>query len=197
MKKLLLLGFALALATFPLPSAARAEDNDDKATDAATEEASEAAKKMGMEMPDAKKMMEDDEKEEAKERAAAQAVVDAPGPAVLPGWVPQTPQFTPAGPVAKKRVDEEALTELSGTSPLTPEQLGDAWEKAIAGQKLNHNRNNTDVNGTKTVILFLQSQTDPPVEVRLEAKRAPEEKITHVSISSPLAVPEVDDDGED
>lgn len=188
------MGFLLAAATLLPALAARAQNDDDKATNAAIEQATEAAKKMGMEMPDVKKVMEDNDKEEAKEKAAKQAVVDAPGPAVLPAWTPKTPQFTPAGPVKKKLLDDEPVTELNGTSPLTPAQLGDAWEKAVADQKISHGRNNMNVNGTLTVILYLHTQTDPREEVRLEAKREPDEKITHVSISSPLPVPGNDDD---
>jgi len=192
MKKLIPMVW-LALTALGLAPLAHAQDAD-KETDAAIERASEAAKKMGMKMPDVKQIMEDNDKEEAKEKAAKQAAVDAPGPAALPAWTPKTPQFTPAGPVAKKLIEGEARTALSGTSPLTPEELADAWEKGVANQQLSHGRNNMNINGTLTVILYLNSLTDRPEEVRLEAKRAPDEKITHVSISSPLPVPTKDDE---
>ena len=183
----------LTLMMLGLTPLLRAEDSD-KDVDAAIEQANEAAKKMGMKMPDVKQIMADNAKEEAKEKAAKQAAVDAPGPATLPAWTPKTPQFTPAGPVARKLIDGEPMTALTGTSPLTPAELADSWEKAIASQEMSHGRNNMNINGTLTVILYLRTLTDSPVEVRMEAKRAPEEKITHVTISCPLPVPKSDDD---
>ncbi len=140
-------------------------------------------------MPDVKKMMEDDDREEAKKKAAKQAVVDAPGPATFPAWTPKVPQFTPAGPVGKKLIEGEAMIVLSGTSPLTPAELADAWEKTVFKQEINRGRNNSNVNGTVSTIVYLTTQTDPPEEVRLESRRAPDEKITQVTVMSPLPVP--------
>ena len=181
------------LALWGSASLARAEDSE-KDTDAALEQASEAAKKMGMEMPDAKKVTAESDKEEAKEKAAKLAVVNAPGPAELPKWTPKVPQFTAAGPVAKQLIDDEPAVAQKGTSPLTPAELADAWEKAIANQPINHVRNNMSSNGSLTTILFLSTRTDPEEEVRLEARRAPGEKISHVTVLSPLPVPDSDDD---
>ena len=183
----------VALALFGSASLMRAEDPD-KDMDAALQQASEAAKKMGMEMPDAKKVMDESAKEEAKEKAAKQAVVNAPGPAELPKWTPKVPQFTPAGPVAKQLIDNEPAVAQKGTSPLTPAELADAWEKAIANQPINHVRNNMSSNGSLTTILFLSTRTDPEEEVRLEARRDPGEKISHVMVLSPLPVPDSDDE---
>ena len=183
----------LTLALLGLTPLLRAEDSD-KDVDAALEQANEAAKKMGMKMPDVKQIMAESDKEEAKEKAAKQAVVDAPGPAELPKWTPKIPQFTASGPVAKKLIEGEPKVALSGTSPLTPAELADAWEKEVATQPINHGRNNISVNGTITAIVYLSTRTDPQEEVRLEARREPDEKITHVIIMSPLPVPETDDE---
>lgn len=194
MKKLIPLTL-LSMATFGLAPLTHAQDSD-QATDSAIKQATEAAKKMGMKMPDVKQIMEDNDKEEAKEKAAKQAAVDAPGPVVLPAWTPKTPQFTPAGPVAKKLIEGEPKIALSGTSTLTPAELADAWEAEVADQKINHVRNNISSNGTLTTILFLTTRTDPREEVRLEARRAPDEKITRVSMTSPLPVAKTDDEDE-
>jgi hypothetical protein len=123
----------LTLALLGLTPLMRAEDSD-KDVDAALDQANDAAKKMGMKMPDVKQIMADSDKEEAKEKAAKQAVVDAPGPAKLPKWTPKVPQFTASGPVAKKLIEGEPKVALSGTSPLTPAELADAWEKEVATQ---------------------------------------------------------------
>ena len=117
-------------------------------------------------MQDVKKIMEESDKEEAKEKA----VVDAPGPAKLPAWTPKVPQFTSAGPVAKELVDGEPAVVEKGTSPLTPAELGDAWEKAVADQQINHSRNNMTINGAITVILYLSTRSESREEVRLEAR---------------------------
>jgi hypothetical protein len=75
-----------------------------------------------------------------------------------------------------------------------PAELADAWEKAVANQPINHSRNNMSVNGTVTTIVFLSQRTESPEEVRLEARREPGEKISHVTVLSPLPVPETEDD---
>ena len=128
--------------------------------------------------------------EEEKEKAALQKQLVAPGAVVLPDWTPATPQFHVNGPAIKKIVNDEVLIIQTGTSPLSPEELGNAWEAALAGKKFNHTRNNISANGAPTVILFFSSRTDPPVEVRMEARREAGGKITEVTLSSPLPKPE-------
>lgn len=182
-----------SVATFGLAPLSPAQDSD-KETDSAIKQAKEAAKKMGMKMPDVTKIMEENDQEEAKEKAAKQAVVDAPGPAELPKWTPKVPQFTASGPATRKLIEGEPKVALSGTSPLTPDELADAWEKEVTNLPINHVRNNISSNGNLTTILFLTTRTDPREEVRLEARRAPAEKITHVIVMSPLPVPEIDDE---
>ena len=183
----------LLLATLSLAPPTHAQDAD-RETGEAIQQATDAAKKMGLKMPDVKQILEENDREEAREKAAVQAVVDAPGPATLPDWTPKIPQFTPSGPVAKKVVDGEAKVVLSGTSPLTPAELADAWEAAVRTQEINRFRNNISSNGNLTTVVFLTTRTEPRQELRLESRRAPDEKITHVTILSPLAVPEPADD---
>ena len=191
--KILISTTVLTLALLGLTPLLRAQDAD-KDVDAALKQAGEAAKKMGMKMPDVKKVMEESDKEEAKEKAAKQAVVDAPGPARPPAWTPKVPQFTSTGPVAKELVDGEPAVVEKGTSPLTPAELGDAWEKAVTGQQINHSRNNMTINGAITVILYLSARSESGEEVRLEARRDPGEKISRVMVISPLPVPTTDDE---
>lgn len=82
--------FLVALGIAPLFNA----EESDKATDEAIRQASEAAKKMGMTIPDVKKLMEEDAqeeaKEEAKEKEKVQAVVNAPGAVAFPAWTPES-----------------------------------------------------------------------------------------------------------
>jgi hypothetical protein len=165
----------------------------DKEVDDAVQQAADAAKKMGVKMPDVKKQLEEVDKEEAKEKAALQKQLEAPGPVALPDWTPKVPQFKTAGPVSKKIVSDEVDIVQTGTSPLTPAELGDSWE-AAKGDKFNSNRTNGSYNDTKVVTIYLSTRQAPLQSVVLEARRAPEEKITHVTISSPLPKPEVEEE---
>ena len=169
-----------------------AQDTE-KEVDEAIQQATDAGKKMGVKMPDVKKQLEEVDKEEAKEKAALQKQLEAPGPVALPDWTPKVPQFKPAGPVSKKIVNDEVNMIQTGTSPLTPAELGDGWE-AAEGDKLNSSRTNGSYNDTKVVTIYLSTRQEPLQSVVLEAKRSPEDKITHVTISSPLPKPEVEED---
>jgi hypothetical protein len=188
-----LLAFVFCVvASLSLPYLVYAEDPD-KEVDDALNEAADAAKKMGVKMPDVKKQLEEVDKEEAKEKAALEKQLELPGPVKLPDWTPKVPQFKADGPAVKKIVDDEVNIVQTGTSPLTPAELGDSWE-AAKGDKLNSSRSNNSVNDTKTVFIYLYARSEPPEKVLLEATRAPEEKITHVKISSPLPKPEIEDE---
>jgi hypothetical protein len=169
-----------------------AQDTD-KEVDDAIQQATDAAQKMGVKVPDVKKQLEEVDKEEAKEKAALQKQLEAPGPVALPDWTPKVPQFKPAGPATKKIVDDEVDVILTGTSTLTPAELGDNWE-AAKGDKLNSSRSNNSINDTKTVFIYLSTREEPLQKVILQATRAPEEKITHVTISSPLPKPVVEEE---
>lgn len=145
----------------------------------------------------AKQQAEQQEQEEKREKEQLQAALkkqlEAPGPVAFPDWTPVTPEFKPAGKPAKKFVDEEVKIVQTGTSSLTPEQLADSWESAtvVNEKNLNRSRNNLNVNGKITRILFLSTQTDPVERVELEASREPNSKVTQVEISSPLPKPEL------
>jgi hypothetical protein len=154
-------------------------------------EAEEQSKKMNVKVPDMKEQLAEIEKDEAKEKAALQKQLDEPGPVALPAWTPKIPQFTPAGPAVKKIMDEQVHIVLTGTSPLTPAELGDAWE-AVKTAAMSFGRSNNSINDTKTVIIYLKMMDDTRQEVRLESTRAPKEKITHIIVTSPLPKPEVD-----
>ena len=181
--------FAAVLSITP---SLHAEDPD-KDVDDAINEAANAAQKMGVKMPDVKKQLEEVDKEEAKEKAALQKQLEAPEPVKLPDWTPKVPQFKADGPAVKKIVDDEVDIVQTGTSSLTPAELGDSWE-AAKGDKLNSSRSNNSINDTKTVFIYLYTRGEPQGKVVLEATRAAEEKITHVKISSSLPKPEVEDE---
>lgn len=164
-----------------------------KETDAALMQAAEAAKKMGMQLPDVKKIMEEDEKEEAKAKAKVQAVVSASGPVAFPTWTPKVPDFTPDGPLTKKVIDDAPTIVQTGTSPLTPVALADAWEK-FKNDKYSFSRTRSNINGTITQIVTYRDLNDTKQEVTMEAKREPSEKITLVTLSAPLPTPPDKDD---
>ena len=166
-------------------------------------EAQELQKESGtgkspVKMSDLKKQADEiqaqQKQEEEKEKAALQKQLAAPGPVALPDWTPATPQLHAAGVAAKKIVDDEVRVVQTGTSPLSPKELADAWEAAIAGKEINRSRNNITSNGAPTVILFLSTRTEPREEVRMEASREANGKITEINISSPLPKPEEDTD---
>jgi hypothetical protein len=137
---------------------------------------------------------EQEKREKEKLQAALKKQLEAPGPVVLPDWTPATPEFKAAGAPARKIVDDEVRIVQTGTSSLIPEKLADRWEAApvVAAKNLNRSRSNINVNGKITRIMFLSSQTDPVEEVKLEASREPDSKITQVEISSPLPKPNIE-----
>jgi DNA repair exonuclease SbcCD ATPase subunit len=136
---------------------------------------------------------EQEKREKEKLQAALKKQLEAPGPIVLPGWTPATPEFTPVGPAARKIVDDEVRIVQAGTSLLTPEKIADSWQAAAnTANNLNQSLNKISVNGKITRILFLSTRTDPRQEVELEASREPDGKITQVEISSPLPKPNIE-----
>ena len=136
---------------------------------------------------------EQEKREKEKLQAALKKQLEAPGPIVLPDWTPATPEFKPAGPPARKIVDDEVKIVQTGTSSLTPEKIADSWQvAATAANNLNQSLNKINVNGKITRILFLSTRTDPRQEVELEASREPDGKITQVEISSPLPKPNIE-----
>jgi hypothetical protein len=181
----LLLSAALTLS----PLAIAQEPDPDIAK--ALKDAEEQSKKMNLKVPDMKEQLAEIEKDEAKEKAALQKQLNAPGSIALPAWAPAVPQFTPAGPATKKIMDEQVHIVVTGTSPLTPAQLGDAWEAAKT-EKMSSGRSNNSINDTKTVIITLRPQDAALGEVRLEATRAPTDKTTRITVTSPLPKPETD-----
>jgi hypothetical protein len=183
--------FLLAI-SLSLPALVRAEDPD-KDVDDAINQAANAAKKMGVKMPDVKQQLAEVDKEEAKEKAALQKQLQEPGPVALPAWTPKVPQFKSDGPATKKIMDDEVNIIQTGTSPLTPAELGDSWE-AAKGDKLSSSRSNGSYNDTKVVTIYLYTREEPLQKAVLEATRAPDEQITHVKVYSPLPKPEVEEE---
>jgi hypothetical protein len=183
------LSLFIALTLSPL---LKAQESDSDMMSKALKQTEEQSKKMGLKVPDMKAQMAEIEQVEAKEKAALQKQLEAPGPVSLPAWTPALPQFTPAGPATKKIIDGQVNIVLDGTSTLTPAELGDVWDAAKT-EKMSGSRSNNSFNDTKTVIIHLYfAKETAQEEVRLEATRTPKEKITHLTITSPLPKPEVD-----
>jgi hypothetical protein len=182
---------ALALIT-TTPCFAQDDDIDaamKKAMENANKPASKAdMKKLEQQAKAQSDQMEAENKaEEAKQKAAAQAVVDVKGAVSLPEWTPQVPQFTPSGPPARKLVDGEPKVIQTGTSPLSPEALCDAWDK-FSNPKFSHERTGSEINHSADLFVSFRNGEDGSA-VRLEAERKAGAKVTHVTISSPLPVP--------
>jgi hypothetical protein len=191
--------FAIAI-SFVAASFLSAQDDplQDPDLQQALKQARELQKGSTPKMSDLKKQADEIEaqqkEEEKKEKAALQEQLTAPGPVALPDWTPATPQFKANGSLARKLDNDEVRVTQSGTSPLTPKELGDAWEAAVGDKKINHTRNNISVNGDISVVVFLSSRDDPTQEVRMEASRAKSAKVTQVEISSPLPRPSESED---
>ena len=176
-----------------------AEEMQKGATKMQKENPPASKQKMAEMQADAQKELKRMEAQEKKEKEAMQAALQkqlaAPGHSSLPDWTPKTPNFTASGPVVKKIVDDEVKIIQTGTSTLSPKELGDSWDAAAeATGKLNRSRNNIRSNETVTVILFLSTRESPEEKVEMEAKREPDDKVTHVEISSPLPKPEIPSD---
>src|SRR5229473_5138965 len=169
------------------------EDDIDAAMKKAMENANKPASKADMKkleqqaMADIAQAEAEQKAEEAKQKAAAQAVVDAKGPTSFPDWTPQVPQFTPSGPPARKLVDGEPKVIQTGTSPLSPEALCDAWDK-FSNAKFSHERTGSEINHSADLFVSFRNSEDGSA-VKMEAERKAGAKVTHVTISSPLPVP--------
>lgn len=178
-----------------------AQDDDiDAAMKKALEDANKPASKADMKKleQEAKAQIDqaeaENKAEETKQKATAQAVVDAKGPTSLPDWTPQVPQFTPSGPPARKLVDGEPKVIVTGTSPLSPGALCDAWDK-FANPKFSHERGGSEFNHNADLFVSYRNSEDNTM-VKLEAERKAGAKITHVTISSPLPLPSPADQGD-
>ena len=129
--------------------------------------------------------------EKQKTALALKKQLDAPGPVALPDWTPKSPEVKTDGPATRKIIDDQVYTVVTGTSTLTPAQLGDVWEKEKP-EKTSIGRSNNIINDLKQVIIYIHPQDDFDREVRLEAERKGGEKVTRVKISSPMPEPDVD-----
>src|SRR5438132_6357857 len=186
--------FLFAAVTLITTIVAFGQDDDiDAAMKKAMENANKPASKADMKKLEqqAKAQMDqmeaENKAEEAKQKAAAQAVVDAKGPTAFPDWTPQVPQFTPSGPPARKLVDGQPKIIQTGTSPLSPEALCDAWDK-FANPKFSHERGGSEINRNADLYVSFRNSEDN-TEVKMEAERKAGAKVTRVTISSPLPAP--------
>src|SRR5581483_6772169 len=116
---------------------------------------------------------------------------EAKGPTALPDWTPQVPQFSPAGPATRQAVDGEPRIIVSGTSPLSPDALADAWNNFKKDHpKFSHERTGSEINHRVDIFVTYRNGEDGS-EVKMELQRKPGEKSTRVTLSSPLPVPQV------
>ena len=196
MERTFALCFAAVVALAPMVSGQDKDGQTDdidariqKAVDEANAEAKDGAKRPVVKMPEVKDTDEgDDAKEEAQKKAAAQAAVEAKGPATLPPWTPAVPKFTASGPATLKLVDGEPRVVLLGTSPLTPEALADAWD-AFKQPSFSHERTGSEINGSADLNVSFRNGEDG-TEVKMEVERKAGGKVTQVTVSSPIPLPQ-------
>lgn len=141
----------------------------------------------------AAQMDQEEKLSKAKEDAALKKQLEASGPAVFPDWTPKMPEMKPDGPVTRKIIEDRVCTVLSGTSPSTPAQLGDAWEKEKT-ETVNIGRSNNIINDLKQVIIYVHPRDDFDKLVQMVAERRGNEKVTRVTITSPLPKPDLEGD---
>ncbi len=143
---------------------------------------------------EAARQEQEEKQEKAKLQAALQKQLEAPGPVVLPDWTPATPQFHQTSSPAKKIVDDEVRIVMTGTTTLTPDELGEAWVAAIADKKINHVLSTNTTNGDKSITLFLDTREGPREKLRMYASRPQKARITEIEIASVLPKPGEDTD---
>ena len=141
---------------------------------------------------EAARQQQEQQRNQEKLQAALKKQLAAPDAVALPDWTPAIPQFKSTGSPTKKLAGNEVRIVQTGTSPLTPEELADGWQSAAEANNLNHTRNNIDVNGKLMTVTSLSTRSDPVQEVKLEASREADGKITQVEISSPLPKPNIE-----
>lgn len=191
--KLCLTSFAFAAALF-WSAVPPAHAQTDEETKEAVKKTSEATKQMILNAPKIAQVLQEEGEDENEDSTPAPSPKSSPpprrqtvkaDPPTLPEWTPAVPQFKPNGPVSRKKIDGEEKIAQTGTSPLTPAELGDSWETAKTAEFMRF-RNNLNVNGKVTVKVTLTDYYEPKEEVHLESIRGLKEKITHVTIYSPL-----------
>lgn len=136
-----------------------------------------------------------EKQEDQKRKAALQKQLEAPGPVALPDWTPATPQFTVTGSLAKKIVEDEVKIVLTGTSPLTPEEILKAWQSAMDANPLKLYYEHGYDHGTfmaTTTRLYVYTRPDRRQTLMLKAVRDRKEKVTHINISLNLLEPGAD-----
>ena len=96
-------------------------------------------------------------------------------------------QHIPAQSTDNSKPNGEPKVIQTGTSPLSPEALCDAWDK-FANPKFSHERGGSEINHNADLYVSFRNSEDNAT-VKLEAERKAGAKVTHVTISSPLPVP--------
>lgn len=197
-KWMLLVTVSMALASAHLALAN--DDDDEKTLRQAMEDAQKAAAKAGIKVPDATKQLEQMEKDNADEAAAEpKKKTAAHSPAVtlplkaLPDWIPAIPNFQPKPNAVKKQEDGVETGEMKGTSSTSPEAIAEAWHTAATDKKMSFGRQDSNINGKKSVRITLSDYNGGGGEAALElepGKSTAIEVSYKVSISaSPAATP--------
>lgn len=168
-----------------------AADETDPQTKAALEAARKAAEKAGMQVPDLKKMMEEDEDEApkkptAKEKTPAAKKDPAKAPLTAwPDWIPAVPGFKMA-PGGKKWTEEDVENGLlTGTVAGAPRDIAEAWKNAAKEAFRSVSTNDQTINGALTVTVTALYLKEEQLEHKAELELKPSKggKTTEVKLT--------------
>ena len=166
---------AFSLTLVPLVQANDDEDAD-KMLQQAMEQANKAAAQAGIKVPDVSKQLSemeaDNEKEDKAEASAAKTEVHRPAVSspllVLPDWIPVIPEFHAAPKATKKEEDGVETGNMKGTSSLSPEAIAENWHTTATARKLSFERQNSNINGKKSVHVRISDLNGTGGEATLE-----------------------------
>jgi hypothetical protein len=178
-----LLALAVSTTLAATSFAAGAGDIDPDAK-AAVEAARKMAEKAGVQVPDLKKLMEDDEEEKTpagkkgatatEKTAPAKAANTKPEPLKAPpAWVTPLAGFQQA-PGGKRWVEGGVEKgEVTGTAPGAPRELAANWAKAAKESFYGVSTNDATINGALTITIFATHLRNADVDHRVELELQP------------------------
>lgn len=186
--------FALATARSVV---ANDEEDADKMMQQAMENAQKEAAKAGIKVPAASKQLremekesEQEEKEEKAEAATKKAAVHSPAVTspltALPDWIPAIPEFRADPKATKKQEDGVETGSMKGTSTASAEAIADAWHAVTTAKKMSYSRQDSDINGKKSIRVTITDSNGGGGEAELELAG---KKVTSIALSYKVAMP--------
>lgn len=181
MKKITIISMMLSLlVSLHFVLAAGEEDDSDKTLQQAMEDAQKAAAKSGIKTPDMSKQLKEmeaenekeNEEEDKAEAASKKAAVHSPAVTspltALPAWIPAIPDFHPAPNAKKKQEDGVETGKITGTSSTAADAIADAWHTVAQTRKMSFERQDSNINGKKSVHVNVSDVNGGGGEVSLD-----------------------------